>query len=218
MQPFAKKDLASWVDFLDSLEGTPRVIVSDADSTIRRAIEHAFPRDGAPMPEHRISEHHIKRLLQDKLPAAVQVNTHPIGSQLDLALTTAEHWERFVKACEDEHRNGTHSMVLTMKFLKDYGDRVAAQCATRKVNGPNSTGPVEGVLREVGNRIGDRVASYTNRARMTKLLALMTMDIRRRADGRVWADRLRERIYLAGGRAAPIRPHDDRKGSYSLYN
>ena len=45
----------------------------------------------------------------------------------------------------------------------------------------------------------------------------MTMDLRGRADGRVWAERLRERIYLAGGAATHSRPHDDRKGIYSLF-
>ena len=73
------------------------------------------------------------------------------------------------------------------------------------------------MLREVNTRIGDRVASFTNRDRMSKLLMLMTMDMRRRADGRVWADRLRERIYLAGGGASPIRPRDDPKGTYPVY-
>jgi hypothetical protein len=52
---------------------------------------------------------------------------------------------------------------------------------------------------------------------MAKLLTLMTMDMRRRAGGRVWADRLRESIYLAGGHAARTRPHDDPKGTYSLF-
>src|SRR5215218_4272220 len=67
-----------------------------------------------------------------------------------------------------------------------------------------------------GRRIGDRVGSFTNRARMAKLLALMTLDLSGKADGREWADRLRERLYLAGGRTNNQRPHDDPKGSYSL--
>ena len=107
-------------------------------------------------------------------------------------------------------------MRLVMNWLDDYGDLVAAQCATRRTDVSNSTGPVKAVLREVGDRIGDRVASFTNRERTTKLLTLMTMKIRGRVDGRVWADRIRERIYLAGGHAPQQRPHDDHKGSYSL--
>lgn len=44
----------------------------------------------------------------------------------------------------------------------------------------------------------------------------MALDIDGRADGRRWADRLRERLHLAGGYAENQRPHDDPKGSYSL--
>jgi hypothetical protein len=32
-----------WVEFLDSLDGYPQVIVPDADATIRRAIGLFFP-------------------------------------------------------------------------------------------------------------------------------------------------------------------------------
>lgn len=65
-------------------------------------------------------------------------------------------------------------------------------------------------------RIGDRVGSFTNRARMANLLTLIAADIHTKSNGRVWADRIRERIYLAGGHARYQRPHDDRKGDYSL--
>jgi hypothetical protein len=51
---------------------------------------------------------------------------------------------------------------------------------------------------------------------MAKLLALMTLDLNGQADGRQWADRIRERLYLAGGRPQKQRPHDDPKGTHSL--
>lgn len=57
---------------------------------------------------------------------------------------------------------------------------------------------------------------FTNLARMNKLLALMALDLRGQTDSRAWADRLRERTYLAGGHAAEQRPHDDLKGVISL--
>ena len=93
----------------------------------------------------------------------------------------------------------------------------AAQIATRDPNGLNSTGPVEQVLREIDRRIGGRIGSFTNRARLAKLLNLMTLDLLGKADGRQWADRLRERLYLAGGRPRNQRPHDDPKGLHSLF-
>jgi hypothetical protein len=61
------------------------------------------------------------------------------------------------------------------------------------------------------------IGSFTNRARLSKLLDPMTLDMRGRADGREWADRLRERLYLAGGRPQNQRPHDDPKGVHSPF-
>jgi hypothetical protein len=72
------------------------------------------------------------------------------------------------------------------------------------------------VLRELGARIDSRVGGFTNRSRMSKLLDLITADLRHRADGRVCADRIRKRIHLAGGHPKPQRQHDDPKGYFAL--
>jgi hypothetical protein len=71
-------------------------------------------------------------------------------------------------------------------------------------------------LAEVKRRLEDRAGVLTNLARMDKLLALMALDLRGETDSRAWADRLRERTYLAGGHATQQRPQDDPKGIASL--
>jgi hypothetical protein len=71
-------------------------------------------------------------------------------------------------------------------------------------------------LAEIKRRLQDRAGVFTNLARMNKLLALMALDLRGETDGRAWADRLRERTYLAGGHAPEQRPHDDHKSVVSL--
>jgi hypothetical protein len=108
-------------------------------------------------------------------------------------------------------------MVRALKFIDRYGGHIAAQVATRRPELPNSTGAVEADIRELDKRIGDRAACFTNRARTTKLLDLITADLRRPADGRRWADVLRERVHLAGGHPWPQRPHDDPRDHHSLY-
>ncbi|MGN6167843.1 MAG: hypothetical protein ACTHQQ_06685 [Solirubrobacteraceae bacterium] len=45
----------------------------------------------------------------------------------------------------------------------------------------------------------------------------MTLDPLGKADGRQRADRLKERLYLAGGRPRNQRPHDDPNGIHSLF-
>jgi hypothetical protein len=189
------------------------VIVSDADTALACAVASVF---GAAGTEHRVCEWHLGRKLREHLPDAVlEDRANPLTSSLSGAFRSKEGWRDLV----DEVAQGASrepSFGLAQSWLDRYGSRIAAQVATRDPTHPNSTGPVEQVLREVDRRIGDRVGSFTSRARMGKLLALMALDIDGRADGRRWADRLRERLHLAGGHAEGQRPHDDPKGSYSL--
>jgi hypothetical protein len=187
-----------------------------AEGSSRRAIEAVFPRPGDAPPEHRLCEHHIKRRLHEKLEPAVLADGHPIAGAFERALASPERWAAFVEACQEEHAIGRHPMALLMWWFEEYGDQVAEQVATRPPGGPHSTGPLEAVLNEVRVRIDDRAGSFTNRARLANLVNLTTVDLRTTADGRQWADRIRERIYLAGGHATQQRPHDDPKGTYSL--
>jgi hypothetical protein len=107
--------------------------------------------------------------------------------------------------------------LSTLEGTPRDGPRIAAQTATRQPGLSHSTSPVESALRQIDRRIGDRVGSFTNRARLAKLLQLMALDLRGQADSRQWADRLREQLYLAGGRPATHqRTADDPHGTWSL--
>jgi len=186
------------------------VIVSDADHALAAAIESAF--GDAPV-EHRLCEWHLGRKLREHLPDPILSDRdHPIPRALADAFHTPQAWDALTQAIRDEHLVGEHRpLTLAVRWLETYGPRAEAQIATRDPNRPHSTGPVEQVLREVDRRIGDRVGSFTNRARMRQLLALMTLDMTGRADHRQWADRLRERLFLAGGRPTRHRPHERRR-------
>ena len=165
--------------------------------------------------EHRICEWHLGRKLREHLPDPVledRGNRSPGHSPAPCAPRRGGR----PRTMRSEQRYTSPHSVLAQSWLERYG-RIAAQVATRDPTRLNSTGPVEQVLREVDRRIGDRVGSFTNRVRMSRLLALMALDILGGADGREWADRLRERLHLADGHAASQRPHDDSKGSYSLF-
>jgi hypothetical protein len=126
-------------------------------------------------------------------------------------------WQAFVAAAESEHAVGTHGPLGgLLRWIDEFGHIVERQSATRDPALPHSTSPVEATLREVVGRLRDRAGNFTNLARMNKLLALMTLELCGQADGRVWADRLRERTYLLGGHAPEQRPHDDARGVASL--
>jgi hypothetical protein len=150
LEPFPRKDTDAWVEFLSALEGMPRVILADADRSIRNAVAAVFPRPGDPPPEARISQHHLRRSLESKLPLAVVARAPERA--LPLAFTTAERWTAFAELCKAEDQTGKHPMRLVMDFFAAFGELVAAQ-ATRSRRVPNSTGPVEAALREVATRI-----------------------------------------------------------------
>lgn len=216
LEPFARKDQAAWETFLGALDGAPAVLVSDADHALALAVQSVFGESGI---EHRQCEWHLGRKLRYHLPEPVLANReHPITRALRDAFHSPEAWIRLEDAIRVEHTTGEHGPLgLAIKWLATYGQIAKAQIPTRDPHGINSTGPVEQVLREIDRRIGDRVGSFTNRARLAKLLDLMTLDMLGKADGRDWADRLRERLYLAGGRPTNQRPHDDPKGVHSLF-
>lgn len=214
-EPFARKDLPSWEAFFSSLAGAPRVIVSDADNALTLAICNVF----GDQVEHRLCEWHLSRKLREHLPDALLTGgRHPIVCALPEAFRAPENWQRLQRAIETEHAEGEHGpLPLAVRWMDTYGQRAKAQVATRDPNGINSTGPVEQALREIDRRIGNRVGSFTNRARLANLLHLTTLDMTGQADGREWADRLREGLYLVDGRPHNQRPHDDPKGFHSLF-
>ncbi|MHB8657458.1 MAG: transposase [Solirubrobacteraceae bacterium] len=216
LEPSAHRDQAAWEAFLGALPGTPRVIVTDADNALASAIKQVFVE---PAPEHRLCEWHLGRKLRYHLPDELLAEpVHPVTRALPNAFHSPRAWSELESAIRDEHTHGEHGpLAVAIKWLESYGQIAKAQTETRNPYGINSTGPVEQTLRDIDRRIGDRVGSFTNRTRLSKLLDLMTLDMLGKADGRDWADRLRERLYLAGGRPANQRPHDDRKGIPSLF-
>lgn len=215
LEAFPRKDQAAWEAFLGALDGAPQVIVSDADKALACAIDTTF---AAAAPEHRLCEWHLGRKLRDHLPDGLLADhTHPITRALPGAFAGPRAWRELTHAIDAEHTGGEHGpLTLTLNWLATYGPRIAEQVATRDPRGPHSTGALEQILHELDRRLRDRAGSFTNRARMAKLLALMMLELNRRADARRWADQLRERLYLAGGRPINQRPHDDPKGRYSL--
>jgi hypothetical protein len=215
LEAFARKDQPAWEAFFGALEGAPSMIVSDADKALACAIDTAFQTTA---PEHRLCEWHLGRKLRDHLPDRLLADhAHPVTRALPAAFHSPARWQDLTDAIALEHAGGPHGpLTLTVNWLATYGPRIAAQTATRDPHGPHSTGAVEQHLHELDRRLRDRAGSFTNRARMAKLLALMTLELNARADARRWADQLRERLYLAGGRPTNQRPHDDPKGNYSL--
>jgi hypothetical protein len=205
------KDAAAFERFCRALRGVPpRVVVSDMDNATRLGMANAFAGNGL-LPDMRIGEWHLGRALRRRIPDAMAADpASPVTQRLGPAFYAPARWRAFVDAVEGEHRARTHGALTgLLDWIDDHGELIERQAATRDPCVPNSTSPIEAPLAEIKRRLQDRAGVFTNLARMNKLLALMALDLRGQTDGRAWADRLRERTYLAGGHAPHQRPHDD---------
>ena len=212
------KDAAAFERFCRALAGRPRVVISDMDKATRLGVANAFADQAGAPPEMRIGEWHLGRALRRRIPDSMAADpTSPVMRRLGPAFYEPARWQAFIDADEAEHDAGTRGPLTgLLRWIDDHGELVGRQSATRDPSIPNSTSPIEAPLAEIKRRLEDRAGVFTNLARMNKLLALMALDLRGETDGRAWADRLRERTYLAGGHATEQRPHDDPKGVVSL--
>ncbi|MGI8903887.1 MAG: hypothetical protein ACR2IP_09585 [Solirubrobacteraceae bacterium] len=143
--------------------------MTDADNALALAIQSSFGDTG---PEHRQCEWHLGRKLRQHLPDELLADPkHPISRGLIDAFHTPEAWSRLDQAIRAEHATGEHRpLTLAVNWMDTYSRMAEVQIPTRNLYGINSTSPAEQILREIDRRIGDRVGSFTNRTRLSKLL------------------------------------------------
>lgn len=212
------KTADAYEQFCRSLPGRPRVVITDMDAAIRRGIGAAFVDANGELPEMRMGEWHLGRSLRKRIPDELRDDhTNPVMQCLGPAFYDPAHWAAFVDAVYVEHAVGKHGPLNgLLAWIKDYGQIIEQQSATRDPQLPHSTSPVEAPLAKVGTRLRGRAGSFSNLARMNNLLALMALDLRGQADGRQWADLIRQATYDTGGHAPAQRQHDDPRGTNTL--
>lgn len=213
---FPRRTQADWERFLSSLDGTPRLVVTDFDGAVRNAVESVFPRLGDGAPELRLCELHVRRSLENALAPVADRPDHPLMAAYRHALYHHDNWARFEEQATDSHQHASPPLPALMRWLAYYGEAIATQLQTRSSLGPNSIGAVEAALRQVQRAFLGRSQSFGNRTRLNLLLELMTLHARGDADPRRWADRLRERLHPRGGIPTQQRPHDDPRDRPSL--
>lgn len=213
---FPRRTEADWEQFLALCAGTPRLVVTDFDKALRKALVGAFPRAADRAAELRLCELHLRRRLDNALAPLVDEPDHPVMRSFRHALFDHDNWSRFEAQARRSDQHGALPLPALMRWLDNYGETVATQLQTRSSLGPNSIGAVEAILHQVERAFHGRSQSFGNRTRLNLLLDLMTLHHNGAADPLRWADRLRERLYYRGGTAPPQRPHDDPLGHPSL--
>lgn len=213
---YPRRSEADWQQFLARCDGTPRLIVTDFDKALRKALASAFPRAGARAPELRLCELHLRRSLENALAPLEAEPDHAVTRAFRHALFDHDNWIRFEARARASHRHASPPLPALARWLDNYAEIVAAQLETRSSLGPNSIGAVEATLRQIDRAFQGRSQSFGNRARLNLLLDLMTLHANGQADPRRWADRLRKRLHPHGGIAPHQRPHDDPRNQPSL--
>jgi hypothetical protein len=213
---FSRRGAADWSEFLALCEGTPRLVVTDFDKALRKALGAAFPRPGGRPPELRLCELHLRRSLENTLAPLEGQPDHPVMRAFRHALFDYRNWVRFASEARRSHEHRDPPLPALARWLDNYGDPVATQLRARTSLGPNSIGAAEAALRRVDRAFQGRSQGFGNRARLDLLLQLMTLHANGQADPRRWADRLRERLYPRAGIPPKQRPHDDPRGQPSL--
>src|ERR687895_552421 len=216
MAAFPRRTEADWQEFLALCEGTPRLVVTDFDKALRKALAAVFPRQRDRAPELRLCELHLRRSLENTLAPLEDQPDHAVVRAFRHALFDHHNWRHFEAQARHAHQYATRSLPALARWLDNYGEPVAAQLETRSSLGPSSIGAAEAALRQVDRAFQGRAQGFGNRARLNLLLELMTLHANGQADPRRWADRLRERLHPHRGIAPRQRPHDDPRGQPSL--
>jgi hypothetical protein len=193
--------------FLRSLDGEPEVVVCDQSQAWIQAVKRAWPTN---TPEIVLSEFHVGRQLDFVLRSVARPDGDPFWDLRARAFYDAAWWTAFEAAAR----------IVADRRLEAWLDRMGPT-VLRQLNLhaarhlPRSTGGIEGSLKEVGRRIGDRFSLYTNRERLRRALRLITLDMRRDADARVWSRHIRTWLD-AGQSLAAQRSITDPVGESSL--
>lgn len=210
-EPAPQKSLAEWKAFLGLLPGRPEVVVSDMDAAIGRAVAELFPDA-----EHRWSEFHLKRSLENSLPERVlEDEHHPVSKAFEFAFTAPSNYAT-IEAAVQAAAASEPGFEGALKWLDRYGPRILAQAKTRTLAGPNSTGGCEAALGQIARRLAARTGRMTNRARLRRLLALMAAEINGEADTQIWTEQIQSIFRADGGKPAAQRRNDDPLGVASL--
>ena len=202
----------AWQAFLSRLDGTPELIVTDG-GLARRAVGRVWPLPGEQqIPELRRCEWHLARNITESLPRDVQHDSDdPIHHLIAGAQYSPSAWQ--VLHDEIDSRADAGGYLAAVKVVSANDTLVRSQIATRALQGPHSTGPLEQFLHHLDATIGDRAARLTNKTRTDALLAAQRNGW---ANETAWAQRIRLHLLARRGRAPDQRQHTDPAAQPSL--
>src|SRR5215216_3860711 len=114
---FTRRTEADWEQFLALCAGTPRLVVTDFDKALRKALVGAFPRAADRAAELRLCELHLRRRLENALAPLVDEPDHPVMRSFRHALFDHDNWSRFEAQARRSDQHGALPLPALMRWL-----------------------------------------------------------------------------------------------------
>src|SRR5215213_6653119 len=103
--------------FLALCAGTPRLVVTDFDKALPKALVGAFPRAADRAAELRLCELHLRRRLDNALAPLVDEPDHPVMRSFRHALFDHDNWSRFEAQARRSDQHGALPLPALMRWL-----------------------------------------------------------------------------------------------------
>lgn len=206
--------VSAWQALLGSLDGAPAVVVTDGGPA-KLAATQAWSAAGQQRPELRRCEWHLSRNITQSLPDQVQRDrTDPIHPLIADAQRTLKGWRALRKEIDVRARSGGY--LTATKTVHTNDALIRKQIATRRRQGPHTTGALEQFFHQLDTTIGDRASRLTNKTRADALLHLLAAHRNNWANEATWAELIRSELLTRQGLAPQQRQHTDPTDEPSL--
>jgi len=210
---------ASWVEFLESMPGTPAIIVADQASQIIAAVTAHWP-DPATRPEIVHCVWHMANnakaafarhgIVPEKDPAAPK---HELLGLLATAFRTPLDWIHFSAAVRVRPElKAVHAWLDANESLirRQIGRRVDPLTGVERPR-HESNGPLESAFAGFRKALARRAQGLTNRERTNLLLDLIRLHLNGQADERTYAKLVRAELERRDGVPKPQLTIRDRR-------
>jgi hypothetical protein len=206
LEAFRTKSQADWEAFLRRLPGAPPRVVCDNDSGLTNAVGTRFPDAELYLCEWHL-RHALERLmgkLRTEEPEHREAIDELLGD-VEAAFTGPSFWTPFKERC---HAAGVQRLS---EWLNTTGQIVADQFkrrgprASRPVDTPLSTSPLDGFTNPIRAAIAPRTYGLKNRQRTNRLLMLMQLHANGQDDVNAYVQHTRASLEANQGRPSIAR-------------
>ena len=179
---------ATWRQFLRSLPGQPRLVVTDQDAATIGAVRSAFPSSTI-----RLCRWHLKRNLSQAInPIIGKDRAHPLAVAAETAFDDQTGWTAFKELV------ATLDRPVLDRWVKGREQLLSTEFAATDLPDHWGNGSVEQVLNLVRGRLARRAFCFRNAERTNRMLELVRIHLNREDDAGRYATAIRQHLTTNG--------------------